>query len=127
MILLDSSIWVDHLRAAEPRVAELYRKRYIVGHPLVLGEIAMGSFNRREDLLRDLRNLPVAVVAKDEEVVDFVTRNKLFGLGIGYIDAHLLVSARLTTNTQLWTRDKRLLGAAQKLGCAMAEPVSRTN
>ncbi len=91
-------------------------------HPLVIGEIAMGSFKRRDLLLNELTDLPQAKVAADDEVLHFVSRHTLFGLGIGYIDAHLLAAVRLIPGTLLWTRDKRLFEIANKLGLAAAEP-----
>lgn len=76
----------------------------------------MGYLRQRTLVLRNLHALKSAVIATDEEVLDLVEREQLFGLGIGYIDAHLLASARLTPSTALWTRDKRLAGVAAKIG-----------
>jgi predicted nucleic acid-binding protein len=88
---------------------------------LVIGELAMGSFKRRDLLLSELGDLPIAKVADHDEVLHFVTRQNLFGSGIGSIDAHLLAAVRLIPGTLLWTRDKRLLEIASKLHLAAAE------
>lgn len=117
MILVDSSVWVDHLRAGDPALTDLLTAGQALTHPFVIGELALGSLRQREAILAALKGLPQAVVAGDDEVLDFIDRHALSGIGIGYVDAHLLASARLSTGT-LWTRDKRLHGAAQRLGIA---------
>jgi predicted nucleic acid-binding protein len=127
MILIDSSIWMDHFRQKNSELIDLARGKAILCHPFVVGEIAMSSFAQREIILSDLSDLPQAIVAFDDDVQKFVTRHKLFSLGIGYIDAHLLVSAQLTPGTHFWTKDKRLLAAAEKLGLAMTEPTPLPN
>jgi len=93
----------------------------VLSHPLVIGELAMGSFKRRDLLLSKLGDLPSAKIAEHDEVLHFVSRHTLFGSGIGYIDAHLLATARLMPGTLLWTRDRRLLEVASKLSLAAAE------
>ena len=86
-------------------------------HPFVLGEIACGSLADRALILDLLRDLPMAVVATSEEVLEFIERRELHGKGIGYVDAHLLASAALSAGTTLWTRDKRLRAAAEAQDC----------
>ena len=117
MILVDSSVWVDHLRAGDPALADLLSAGQVLAHPFVIGELALGNLRQRDIVLGALKGLPQAIVADDGEMLDFIDRNALPGLGIGYVDAHLLASAKLSTGT-LWTRDKRLHGAAQRLGIA---------
>ena len=118
MILVDTSVWIEHFRRGEPAlVAELTAGRVIV-HPFVLGELAMGGLDPRGDILRDLARLPAAVVARHEEVMALVEAEPLYGLGIGYVDAHLLASARLTADARLWTRDRRLAEVAGRMGLA---------
>ena len=90
-------------------------------HPFVLGEVACGSLGDRSSVLELLQDLPTATVAESEEVLGFVERHVLHGKGIGYVDAHLLASVALTEGAKLWTRDKRLHGAAQALGCAFQD------
>jgi predicted nucleic acid-binding protein len=121
MILVDTSVWIDHLRKSESRLRFLLGERQVLSHSFVIGELAMGSFKQRNVLLEELRDLPRATVAFDDEVLQFVSKRALFGIGIGYIDAHLLAAVRLTPGTLLWTRDKRLLEVATKLGLAAAE------
>lgn len=118
MILVDTSIWVDHLRVGGGRLAALLDGGEVLAHPFVIGELAHGNLRQRDVLLSDLRRLPQAAVASDEEVLRLIDREKLFGHGIGYVDAHLLAAARLTADTKLWTRDRTLNTAAAQLGLA---------
>lgn len=119
MILADSSVWIDHLRGSEPGLAGLLNRQLVLCHPYVIGEIACGSSRNRAGLLRDLLSLPTAVVAGDDEVLRLIDRHELMGSGIGYLDAHLLASAALTSGASLWTHDKRLAAAAGKVGVAI--------
>jgi hypothetical protein len=121
MILVDTSVWIDHLRKSESGLRFLLEEGQVLAHSFVIGELAMGSFRRRDVLLQGLRDLPQAIVAFDDEVLQFVSKRALFGMGIGYIDAHLLAAVRLRPGTLLWTRDKRLLEVATKLGLAAVE------
>jgi predicted nucleic acid-binding protein len=116
MILADTSIWIDHFRHSDPRLESILDNDQIFMHPLVLGELAVENLSPRAKLLADLKDLPQIDTAMDDGVLRFVEVHKLFGIGIGYIDAHLLVSARLVPNTAIWTRDKRLEAAAARLG-----------
>lgn len=88
----------------------------ILVHSFVTGKLALGSLKNRDTILAALQNLPQAEVAAHSEVMDFISCRELFGPGIGYIDAHLLASVRLTPGTTLWTRDKPLLAVASRLG-----------
>jgi hypothetical protein len=119
VILADTSVWVDHLRAADTVLVGLLNAGMALGHPFVTGEIALGNLHRREIVLGALTSLPQASVATDDEVLRFIDRYALFGRGIGYVDAHLLAAVHLTGGTALWTRDKRLHGVAGELGLAM--------
>jgi predicted nucleic acid-binding protein len=118
MILADSAIWIDHFRKAEPAFASLLDAKEILIHPFVIGEIALGHITRRTEVLEYLVGLPRAVVAADEEVLPIIGQGGLVGSGVGYLDAHLLVSVMLTPGTKLWTRDKKLVKAAERLGLA---------
>ena len=122
MILVDTSVWIDHLRKNDGGMRRLLGMGQVLSHPLVIGELAMGSFRRRDLLLTELGDLPSATVAEEDEVLHFISKHILFGLGIGYIDAHLLAAVRLMPGTLLWTRDKRLSEIANKLALAAAEP-----
>jgi predicted nucleic acid-binding protein len=120
VILVDSSIWVDHLRIGNAKLARMLDDGRVISHPFVVGELALGSLRRRESILSSLQELPQAVVASDAEVLRFINQQALHGLGIGYVDAHLLASVRLTAGGSLWTRDKRLQAVADRLGVAAA-------
>lgn len=122
MILVDTTVWVDHLRSGDQTLTQLLDTGTVITHPFVIGEIALGHLNPRDLILRMLSNLPKAVAAADAEVLSFVEQRKLFGLGIGYVDAHLLAAAQLTAGATLWTRDKRLHGIADNLGLARTAP-----
>jgi len=117
MILVDTSVWVDHLRQRNDRLKSLLENRQVVIHPFIVGELALGNLRQRDVVLSSLRDLPHSVAAANEEVLDFIARHALPGLGIGWVDAHLLASARLTS-ASLWSRDKRLKTVAIKLGLA---------
>lgn len=118
MILVDTSVWIDHLRAGELVLADLLNQSQVMIHPFVLGEMSLGNLTRRDVVLGSLAGLPGVAVASDAEVLGFVEDAKLYGLGIGYIDAHLLAAVRLTPGVTLWTRDKRLRAAAETIGLA---------
>lgn len=118
MILADTGVWVNHLGRRDAVLEALLDDDAVLMHPYVLGEIAMGSLKRRAGTLADLRDLVQASVAEPEELLAFVERHALYGTGIGYVDAHLLASTLLTPDARLWTRDKRLRAAAERLGVA---------
>ncbi len=122
MILVDTSVWVDHLRAGDQVLAGLLEAGDVLAHPFVIGELALGNLPRRDQTLRGLQDLPKAEVATDREVLHFVDWHRLFGLGIGYVDAHLLASVGLTAGAGLWTRDRRLGRAADRMGLAVTPP-----
>ena len=119
MILVDSSVWIAHLRLGLADLSERLSAGEVLGHPMVIGELAVGNLPQRSLILDSLRDLPQATVATDEEVLSFIGHHRLFGIGIGYVDAHLLASTRLSSDTRLWTLDRRLSDAAIRLGLAM--------
>ncbi len=121
MILADTSVWVDHLRRGDAKLADMLERGGVVMHSFVLGEIACGTMNNRASILELLRALPQASLADSEEALGFIERHQLHGRGIGYVDVHLLASTALTAGAKLWTRDKRLRAAAVDLGRAYAE------
>lgn len=118
MILVDSSIWIAHLRARDETLARLLAEGQVLAHPFVTGELALGNLRNRDAILGALQDLPQAGVATESEVLRFIGQKGLYGLGIGYIDAHLLAAVLLTPGCMLWTRDKRLLAASAGLGIA---------
>lgn len=123
MILVDTSVWVDHLRVGDAELAALLDRGEVLGHPFVLGEIALESLRQRRLILDALRELPQAILATSDEVLAFIESRSLAGAGVGYVDAHLLAAVRLTGGAQLWTRDRRLHAVAKRLGLA-AHPVA---
>ena len=122
MILVDTSVWVDHLRGGDAGLVDLLERSAVAMHPFVVGELACGSLRERSAILELLQDLPAAVVADSGEVLHFIDRHALHGKGIGYVDVHLLASVVLTEGTRVWTRDQKLRQVAAALGCAYPEP-----
>jgi predicted nucleic acid-binding protein len=122
LILVDTSVWVDHLRRGDPGLIDLLERSAVLMHPFVVGEIACGSLRDRGSILELLQDLPAAVLASPDEVLGFIETHALHGKGIGYVDVHLLASVALTPGARLWTRDTKLLRVAALQGCAHPEP-----
>jgi predicted nucleic acid-binding protein len=118
MILVDTSIWIDHLRASDEQLVRLLDSGQVLAHPFVIGELALSHLGNRDAVLGALQDLPQAGLATESEVFRFIGEKFLFGLGIAYVDAHLLAAVLLTPGSLLWTRDKRLLAASVQLGIA---------
>ncbi len=118
MILIDTSVWIEHLRTGDRELAHLLDADQALVHPFVIGELACGNLARRQEVLAMLQDLPALPAAEDSEVLYFIGRNRLMGLGIGYIDMHLLAAVTLAPPARLWTRDKRLEAVADRLGLA---------
>lgn len=116
MILVDTSVWVDHLRQGEVELQNLLNVGQVLTYPFVIEELALGNLQKRGVILDALQDLPQTSVATDEEVLHLIDRESFYGIGIGYIDSHLLAAVRLTPGSMLWTRDKHLLIAATRLG-----------
>lgn len=117
MILVDTSIWIDHLRNGDDRLKSLLIDGQVFIHPFIIGGLALGNLRQRRKILQLLMDLPEAITANDNEAIDFIEKHSLYGLGIGYIDAHLLASAKLSS-VLLWTKDKKLHEVAKKLKLA---------
>jgi predicted nucleic acid-binding protein len=117
-VLADTSIWIDHFRRSDSRLAQLLERGEVTMHPFVIGELVLGHVPRIAEMIDDLGRIPQATVASNGEVLRFISDRKLPGSGIGYVDAHLLAAAALTPEMFVWTRDKRLLAAAQTLSLA---------
>ena len=120
LVLADTSIWVDHLRTGNTLLVELLDQGKILMHPSVLGELALGNLKNRSEILQFLNKLPEADVATDEEVLQAIENKRLWGQGIGWIDAHLLASTLLTSSCALWTLDAALRKIAFRAGAAFS-------
>jgi predicted nucleic acid-binding protein len=118
-VLVDTSIWVDHFRRSDSRLVGLLDRGIVVMHPFVIGELVLGYVPKIAEMIEDLRDLPKAVTADSDEILEFIARRKLSGSGIGYVDVHLLAAAALAPETCIWTRDKRLHATAQSLSLAI--------
>lgn len=121
MILVDTSIWVDHLHSGDRGLAEVLDGGQVLMHPMVLGELACGTLRNRATVLDLLSNLPLVSKATDAEALALIERRALMGRGLGYIDVHLLASVAVAGTARLWTRDKRLAAAAVDLALAFVE------
>jgi predicted nucleic acid-binding protein len=120
MMLVDTSVWIDHFRHGDAALTIALEAGQVGMHSFVLGELACGNLRSRAEVLGLLQALPPMPVSTDKEVLFFIDQHELMGRGIGYVDVHLLASARLE-GTLLWTRDKRLHAVATELGMAHAE------
>ena len=117
MVLVDTSVWVVHLRRGGIGLEPLLNEGHVVCHPFIVGELACGNLKNRAELLSLLQALPVATPADHKEVMQFIESHSLMGKGLGYIDMHLLASAILS-RVPLWTLDKRLKQVSLELGVA---------
>ncbi|MEZ0606675.1 type II toxin-antitoxin system VapC family toxin [Paraburkholderia sp. IW21] len=115
MILVDTSVWIDHIIGSDPMLVSLLVEERVLAHPYVIGEISLGSLRDREAVLGALLDLPRAPIATPEETFFLIERENLFNRGIGYVDTSLLASARLQPGVTIWTRDKRLKKVADEL------------
>ena len=118
MILVDTSVWIDHFRTGSGILSDALEREEVMTHPLVIGELACWNLARRREVLGLLSALPGAVVATHDEVIVLIERRRLMGRGIGYIDAHLLAAVSLTGGLKLWTHDKSLAAIASDFGVA---------
>lgn len=117
MILVDTSVWIFHLREHHVKLSGLLNKGEVLCHPFIIGELACGNMKNRSEILSLLSSLPSAISAEHEEVLNFIENNKLMGKGLGYIDFHLAASAFLT-GVSMWTLDKKLQKVLKELGIA---------
>ncbi len=115
MILVDTSVWINHLRTPSKMLVHLLDLEQVVIHPFVVGELACGNLGNREEIIALLHSLPAAPKADDDEILFFIERNKLMGQGLGLVDVHLLASSTVAGGT-IWTTDKNLRLAAARLG-----------
>ncbi len=118
MILVDTSVWIDHLRVGSTALARLLDGGDVLGHPWVVGELALGHLGQRREIIGLLSSLPQAIVATQAEVLTLIERHELQGVGIGYVDAQLLAATKLTPDATLWTTDRRLAAVTSRLESA---------
>lgn len=116
MILVDSSVWIDHLRSTNCDLVLMLAQGRVVQHPCVTAEIALGSLKDRDHVISLLGLLPQAAQLSDAKLLDFIAGSAIFGTGLGVVDAHLLGAAITNGNTKLWTNDKRLAAKADEFG-----------
>jgi hypothetical protein len=119
VILVDTSVWIDHLRAPQDQLVAYLEQSDVWVHPFVVGELALGSIKGRPSVVAALRGLPMLPVVADDAVLAFIDSHALHGVGIGYVDAHLLISAQSTRKMRLWTRDRRMRLVVDRLGLAV--------
>jgi predicted nucleic acid-binding protein len=115
-VLVDTTVWVDHFQQTEPQLVRLLNEGCVLGHPFVLGEMALANLQDRERILGWMADLQPTVLASPSEVLELVELRELHGQGLGYVDTHLLASVLLSPGTTLWTRDMQLLRVVKELG-----------
>ncbi len=120
MILVDTSVWADHLRASEPMLVTLLHEGAVLIHPFVIEELACGNLPQRKDTLDLLHALPLAPIVGHEEVLDFIAREHLHSMGLGSVDVHLMASARLAS-AMIWSKDNTLHREAKRLNLVDGE------
>ncbi|MDX9959200.1 MAG: type II toxin-antitoxin system VapC family toxin [Spirochaetia bacterium] len=124
MILVDTSVWVDHLRSSDEALSSLLEEGMVACHPWILGELALGSIKNRSEFLHMLELLPQVDVTEQRKVLAFIERHRLYQRGLGWVDTQILVSAA-SWPCRIWTRDRRLAEAAQDLGIGWSKPATR--
>jgi predicted nucleic acid-binding protein len=118
LVIADSSIWIDHINQGDPELVDLMKQRRVRLHPMIIAEIALGSIKQRATMLEELNAFPQIDSSSHSEVMAMIEWVKLFGTGVGYVDAHLLAATRQLRSGLLWTRDKCLKEQAKRLGVA---------
>jgi predicted nucleic acid-binding protein len=124
MVLVDTSIWVAHLRQGSRQLEKLLMDAEVMCHPFIIGELACGNLKNRNEIISLLQSLPLTSMIEFDEFLFFINRTHLMGKGIGFVDVHLLASAQLT-GVPLWTADKRLKSAADQLDLTFKQKITR--
>lgn len=114
MILVDTSVWINHFKKGNARLKELLIEGHVACHPFIIGELACGNLKKRGEIIVLLHALPTVTTISNDEALYFIEEKRLMGLGIGIVDVHLLAAAMIT-NTALWTSDTRLREVARRL------------
>lgn len=117
MVLVDTSVWIVHFRLGESCLEALLVEGKVACHPFIIGELACGNISKRKEILGLLEALPEAVEVSHEEALHFIEQNKLMGIGLGYVDVHILASARLS-GIPIWTKDRLLKASADRMNIA---------
>ena len=118
MILVDTSVWIDHLHAPDARLQGLLGDDEVGSHPLVIEELALGAIKSRDIVLSSMGSLRSFPTITHDELLALVDVHTLWGRGLSAVDAHLIGSVALVAGGVLWTRDKRLMAAAADIGLA---------
>ena len=121
MILVDTTVWIDHLRSTDPALGRLLETGQVLMHPMVLGELVCGNFANRAERVRSWRGLPFIHASEHDDVIDWIEDQRLFGRGIGFVDAHLLRAVLTHGDATLWTRDQSLRTLAARFDAAYAD------
>ena len=116
VVVVDTSIWIDHLRSGDPRLKQLIADKSLFQHPFIIGEISVGNLATREQTVRALRGLPQIEPVSEEEFHRFLGAAELFGTGLGFVDVHVLAATAATPGAEIWTGDRRMLEQAERLG-----------
>jgi predicted nucleic acid-binding protein len=127
VILVDTSIWIDHFRHGDAELRRIIHDDRLLCHPFIVGELALGSLRERDAVIAFLAAQREATIATHSEVMTTIDRYAIFSMGIGYTDVHLLTSTLLDRRSSLWTRDKRLAAAAQKVGATLHLPAQASH
>ncbi|MEL6160269.1 MAG: type II toxin-antitoxin system VapC family toxin [Cyanobacteria bacterium J06623_5] len=122
MILVDTSVWIDHFYAGLPTLVKLLQQEKVLIHPFVIGELACGHLQNRQEILGLLHNLPVMPAVNERGALTLIETRSLMGRGVGYIDIHLLASVLIQGKARLWTRDKRLSALAKAMNFSYKPP-----
>jgi predicted nucleic acid-binding protein len=118
VILVDTSVWIDHFRRSDQDLVALLESDDVLSHPFVIGELACGNIRNRDEILRLFRRLPSAPVATHHETLEFIEQWSLMGRGVGYVDVHLLAAVALSGTARIWTKDKQLASVAAQMKVA---------
>jgi len=118
MVLVDTSVWVSHFRRKNDRLENLLSQEFVYCHPFIIGELACGHLQNRDEILYLMQELPGAIQATDKDVLIFIEKHRLMGKGLGIVDIHLLASASLS-GLLIWTDDKRMRQVAHQLHCRL--------
>lgn len=124
MVLVDTSVWVSHLRMGHSKLERFLQDGDVACHPFIVGELACGNLKNRSEILSLIQSLPMTIEAEHQEVLQFITNHQLMGTGLGYIDVHLMASAVLT-EIPIWTLDKILNNISSKLGIGLDKKFKR--